>query len=42
MCEALRHQVEDLNIEKQRRDAEFEVFKHEIDVRVQEWKVILI
>ena len=42
MCEALRSQVEDLNEEKKRRDAELEIFQHEVDVRVQEWKVQLV
>lgn len=39
MCEALRQQVKELVLEKEKRDSELETFQQEIDVRVEEWKV---
>lgn len=42
MCEALRQQVKELVAEKEKRDSELEKFQEEIDVRVQEWKVLVL
>lgn len=39
MCEALREQVKELVLEKEKRDSELETFQQEIDIRVEEWKV---
>lgn len=42
MCEALRQQVKELVGEKEKRDSELDKFQEEVDVRVQEWKVLVV